>query len=311
MFITDRKYQMKPLDDNPQVVPLSRAGDPFFASVIGEKVVQVFSKLEQMILDDPGHRGVASLFVESDLLKATLALSHADRVAITTGFPCNTEYEVKEETDGLPGALAICQALIALEKEVTLISDDKNQRLFESCVVNAVSTRALKTQVTVLPFSKAKEILESKTTNPVFNCLVAIERVGRAVDGTYRTMKGKDLSQYVEPLDDMFMSARSNPLVTTIGIGDGGNELGMGKILGKVREHIPLGETIACLTPADFLIAAGVSNWAGYAIALGLYLVSSCQFHWRYRHYGINAESPPNLNIDELLPSAEQVSCLS
>ncbi len=66
----------------------------------------------------------------------------------------------------------------------------------------------------------------------------------------------------------------------------------MGKVLGKVREKIRNGEVMACVTPTDFLIAAGVSNWGGYAIALGLYLVSMCPFHWRYRNHGINAEEP-------------------
>lgn len=295
------------MEDVPQVVPLSRDSDPFFGSIVGERAARVFPELEKVILDDPAKRGVANLFVESDLLKATLVLSHASRVAITTGFPCNIDYDQKDETDGLPGALAICQALLTLGKVVTLISDSRNQDLFESCVANAVSTGALKTKVPVVPFSKAKELFPGTTSTPAFDCLLAIERAGRAVDGTYRTMTGKDISQYVDPIDDAFMSVRSNPLVTTIGIGDGGNEVGMGKVLGKVREHITHGETIACVTPADFLIAAGVSNWGGYAIALGLYLVSSCQLHWRYRNRGINAEQPPQLNVDEFLPDATQV----
>lgn len=32
----------------------------------------------------------------------------------------------------------------------------------------------------------------------------------------------------------------------TIGIGDGGNECGMGKVYDLVVEHVPLGEHIAC-----------------------------------------------------------------
>ena len=308
MFITDVKYQPKPIDDYPDVVPLSRSGDPFFASIIGQKAVEMFSKLEQIILDDPGNRGVAHLFVKSELLKATLALSHSNRVAITTGFPCNTDYEVKEETDGLPGALAICQALLTLGKEVTLISDSSNQALFESCVRHMVSIGTFKSQVPVVPLAKATELFDFKSARLPFDCLLAIERTGRAADGTYRTMKGRDVSQYVDPIDDLFVSAQANPLVTTIGIGDGGNELGMGKVIGKVKEYIPLGETIACVVPSDFLIAAGVSNWGGYAVAMGLYLASSCQLHWRYRNHGINTESPPKLQVSEILPTAEQVS---
>ena len=35
-------------------------------------------------------------------------------------------------------------------------------------------------------------------------------------------------------------------------------------------EHVPLGETIGCVVPADFLIAAGVSHWGAYALLAAL-----------------------------------------
>ena len=39
-----------------------------------------------------------------------------------------------------------------------------------------------------------------------------------------------------------------------------------------IARHVPLGESIGCVVPADFLIAAGVSHWGAYALlaALGL-----------------------------------------
>ena len=55
-----------------------------------------------------------------------------------------------------------------------------------------------------------------------------------------------------------------------IGIGDGGNELGLGKVIEKIIEHIPKGETIGCVIPATYLIAASVSNWGGYALAAAI-----------------------------------------
>ena len=308
MFITDIIYQPQQLDVQPAVVPLSRDDCPFFASVVDQKTVDVFSNLEKAILDDPGNRGVTHLFQKSDFGKAVLALSHANKVAITTGFPCHTDYDVKEETDGLPGALAICQAILALGNEVTLISDSGNQALFESCVNHMVSIGALKSQVSVIPYAQAKELYDAASSDPPFDCFLAIERSGRAADGTYRTMTGRDVSQYLNPIDDLFLQARSNPHVTTIGIGDGGNELGMGKVYDKVKQYISLGETIACAVPSDFAIIAGVSNWGGYAVALGLYAASNCPLHWRYRNHGVNAETPPDFSLNQFLPNAEQVS---
>lgn len=41
------------------------------------------------------------------------------------------------------------------------------------------------------------------------------------------------------------------------GVGDGGNELGMGKVKDVVKAKMPKGELIACDVAADFAITAG------------------------------------------------------
>ena len=233
-------------------------------------------------------------------------------MAVTTGFPCLTQYEVKEETDGLPGALAVCQALLCLGKEVTLIVDVSNATLFNLCADFMTSIGGLKSKITVLLLENARELIQQEEdasasdSSPYFDCLLAIERVGRNKDGAYRSMKGHNISEYVDPIDSLFEEAQRNPLVTTIGIGDGGNELGMGKVFEAVREHIPSGEKIGCVVPSDCLIAAGVSNWAGHALAAGLYAVSTCPLHWRYRNQGIDAETPPQRDLNDFV-NTEQV----
>ena len=62
------------------------------------------------------------------------------------------------------------------------------------------------------------------------------------------------------------------------------------------------------LDKACLPIATRFSNWGGYALSLGLYLVSSCPLHWRYKNRGIGAESPPDLSVSQFLPSPENVS---
>lgn len=54
-----------------------------------------------------------------------------------------------------------------------------------------------------------------------------------------------------------------------IAIGDGGNELGMGKVIDAIiaNPKIADGDKIGCVVAADHLIAASVSNWGGYALA--------------------------------------------
>ena len=307
MFISDQMGIRKPLASPPKVVRISRSSAPFFASILNEKTSQLFPKLEQILLEDPGHRGVQHLFQETDLLCATLALSHAKRVAIIIGFPCLMEFEVKEETDGLPGALAICQALQCLDKSVTLITNAGSRVLYQSCVDHIVKSGGLKHEVDVVTLEEPKKLEVGGKGNPTFDCYLAIERVGRNKNGAYITAKNKDISKLVDPIDDLFEAAQTHPLVTTIAIGDGGNELGMGKSYEALKKHNPNGELLGCVVGCDFLIAAGVSNWGGYAIAAGLYAVSTCPLHVRYRNQGINAESPPELDITEFV-NTEQVT---
>jgi hypothetical protein len=59
-----------------------------------------------------------------------------------------------------------------------------------------------------------------------------------------------------------------------LAIGDGGNELGMGKVINNIINNpkISNGEKIGCVVAADHLIAASVSNWGGYALAAAVAL---------------------------------------
>lgn len=260
--------------------------------------------MEDIILEDPGNCQVDKLKEDGDFVKSVLSLSHSQSVAITTGFPCLVQYEEKEETDGLPGALALAQALLVLGKKVVLISDTRNKSLFQSCVNHLVSTGALLATIEVLPYP---ELLEQKREEE-FDCLVATERCGRTADGTYRSFRGVDLTEYLDPVDDLFQKAQNHPNVVTVGVGDRGNELGLGKVVEKVRNVVSNGSTIGCVTPADYVVMAGVSNWGAYGLAAGLQLVSSCPVHCRYRQRGVDIDVPTELvRKCPLLPSDEQV----
>jgi hypothetical protein len=85
-------------------------------------------------------------------------------------------------------------------------------------------------------------------------------------------MRGLDISAYQSPVHKLFeYTLYDEPSITTIGIGDGGNEIGMGKIPWHViRRNIPNGGLIACRVPTDHLIVAGVSNWGAYGLAAGV-----------------------------------------
>lgn len=94
------------------------------------------------------------------------------------------------------------------------------------------------------------------------------------------TMRGLDITEHTSPAHLLFEgSSRLEPPVKTIGIGDGGNEIGMGKIAWDViRRNIKQGGRIACRLATDYLIVAGVSNWGAYGLATGARLLRNAPF---------------------------------
>lgn len=101
--------------------------------------------------------------------------------------------------------------------------------------------------------------------------LLSIERPGVSADGKYYNMRGADLTRHVYPFDPLFRQ----PACVTAAIGDGGNEIGMGSIPTEViAREIENGPTIASITPAQFTLVCGVSNWGAHLIAAGLSLLS-------------------------------------
>lgn len=97
--------------------------------------------------------------------------------------------------------------------------------------------------------------------------LIAIERVSPASDGKPHREHGWDMSRETAPLHLLFSDPAAKRRWYTIGIGDGGNEIGMGSLPKEIIEGgIPNGAVIAATTPVDSLIVAGVSNWGGYGL---------------------------------------------
>lgn len=84
-------------------------------------------------------------------------------------------------------------------------------------------------------------------------------------------MRGLDITGYTAKTHRLFEVAREQPRpIVTIGIGDGGNELGLGSIRWEtLREAVKFSPAarIACRIATDHTILAGVSDWGAYALA--------------------------------------------
>jgi hypothetical protein len=204
------------------------------------------ASIENTIARDPGGRNIFGIALTDQLRLAAQSLRFARRVGIVSGF--HIPEANAGETDGPPGAKVVGQALAALGIEVDYITDPLNAALF--------------TAISLTPLVDVERYLDdAKPTH-----LVSIERVGRAADGRYRNMHGMDIGAGTAPLDELFLRGSAMGL-TTIGIGDGGNEIGMGKVFASALAAIDHGDKIACIVPTDFVITAGVSNWGAYGLA--------------------------------------------
>ncbi|XP_076835343.1 D-glutamate cyclase, mitochondrial [Brachyhypopomus gauderio] len=299
MFLTDRKETTTaPQTAESGGCPLTFciSQNPLHYSLASETAVQKVRELEQLIQEDPGQRGIGVLFLQDELLRACLSLSHASSVLITTGFPTHYMHDPPEETDGPPGAIAMAAMLQALDKKVVIVSDQRALELNLHIMQDAVNRGVIKSAVPVVSFQNGRPdsalhflCHDGDPSKPKFDHLMAVERSGRASDGNYYNMRGVNIKHLVDPIDDLFTTASAIPGITTTGIGDGGNELGMGKVKHAVRAHMPQGSLIACDVAADFAITAGVSNWGGYAVACSLYVLNQCAVHRRYVQKGLGA----------------------
>ncbi|KAL9190220.1 hypothetical protein ACHAXT_007431 [Thalassiosira profunda] len=242
-------------------------------------------KIHSLIATDAGGRGMRHLVVEGDLRASAAILarlralpSRGDNckphVIILTGFPCCVEHDPPMETDGL-ASVAIAHAVVRLGYEATLVTEECNAPVFRAAVEGVKEFETI--QLSFWPGGtawapgndeKLKQLAESA------DLIVSCERAGPAADGSCYTMRGINMNErgLIAPLHNIVTHACERG-AKFLAIGDGGNELGMGKVIGKIHEHIPDGQKIGAVTAADHLVAASVSNWGGYALIAAAALV--------------------------------------
>ncbi|MCU0702447.1 MAG: DUF4392 domain-containing protein [Fimbriiglobus sp.] len=229
---------------------------------------------------DPGHRGLArdphdNLFTatKGDFEAAcrSIGRAHDDAIDITTGFFIPTGSPPSFETDGPLGSLFLLRSLTRIVQQVAIWSQPAcATALLAGARVAGLSVERIETQgrhgQSVVQFGGWPGLSSTH--------LVAVEAVGRATDGRYYSMRGRDITEHTPPVDEAYLT----PELTTIGIGDGGNEIGMGKIPHEtIVKNIPNGDLIHCRVPTDHLIVAGVSNWGAYALAAGVFVLKGIQ----------------------------------
>ena len=194
-----------------------------------------------------GMQTLQAALVPGYYLRAAQLLQNATgRVLIGTGFPVAGTYE----TDGPVGAIALYRALEALGAEPILVCGTP----LADAIANDYRVHKISLGEPAVSKVEAQNALQQYQPSLV----ISIERPGMAADGKYYNMRGEDISPACASFD-YFLSSASCP---TIGIGDGGNEIGMGNVA-KTLEQLSIIPSATC---CDELVIADVSNWAAQGL---------------------------------------------
>lgn len=214
--------------------------------------------IDQILALDPGGRRIAALARPGAAARAARALRRARRVLVVTGF---SVLPGTPETDGPPGAAVLGRALRRLGARVRYVTDRASAPVLRA----ALETLGEPRQVVVYPQDggAAREVLAAERPTH----LVAIERPGRNRAGDYLNMRGESVAAWNAPLDELFVTPSR---AVTVGIGDGGNEIGMGVARARFARLGRLEARIASIVGVNHLVVAGVSNWGGYGVTAAL-----------------------------------------
>lgn len=270
-----------------------------------ELITRLDNRLDQLVNIDMGERGVEHLYEVARALEggsligaaadALMAVPEGGTVVMTTGSVSRAWITPDlGENDGPSGAAAVARAMV-LARNVTCVmlceetllpaiqATCQAAGLFPVTLEQAAIARndgSLAT-IVMLPYatddeggkSQAKQLLDD--LNP--DLLFSTERVGRNEFGIYHSMRGIDYGMGRSRVDFLFDEglARGIPVVA---VGDGGNEIGMGKVADHVVAHVPYGDKCQCgcgggigaVTSCDVLVTAACSNWGCTAIVAAM-----------------------------------------
>lgn len=269
-----------------------------YLKAVGERVDQLIS------LDVPSRNVISILYPlarkkskEAMCMSAAVMLKEkvkpGDVVFIATGWPDRPHITPEiAETDGPPGAAALARAIHRGLGAVPFIIIEESLVKGMEKVLQAAGFRTLSPEQAiacysshapihggaVLPFpcdieeakDKSKELIAAYRPSAV----ISVEKGGMNDKGKIHTSRGAETTEYMAKADYLIMEAKKNNTLT-IGVGDGGNEIGMGVIEKEIKKAIKYGEKCNCgcgggiapSTVTDILITAAISNWGAYGIA--------------------------------------------
>lgn len=296
---------LMPVEENPHSIAV-----PFAQGAIALNLPSPIALFDEAIRRDPAQRGLIGrettfgpLCVGHLSSAATELATHASHLGIVTGFFIPRGEPPAAETDGPLGALLLAATLREAGIKTTVLSDAK-------CIAAIRATAAACDfplgSVVEYPHGDAAwraEFFQSGAGRDLSH-LLAIERVGPShtresledqvrigpppladyeakVADEHRNhchnMRGEIIDEFTADTYRLFEDLpRYRPAAKTIGIGDGANEIGMGKVPWEELERRltgPQSGRVPCRIATDWNILAGTSNWGGYALAAATLLL--------------------------------------
>ena len=228
-------------------------------SAVNEALFESFAKeLTALVARDEAGRGASKLSSPRELMRAASAFAPLRKLAVVSGF--YVPAAGAPETDGPGGAAILARAFQREGRECEIWTDARCIEVLAEC---AKAAGCAENTARIAPASLKERAPDG---------IIFVERLGRAADGRYYNFKKQDISEWTAPLDALADEAAGLG-IHTIGIGDGGNEAGMGNFYAELRALLP--GYVACLSVvrAEFALTADVSNWGAYALAEALSFV--------------------------------------
>ena len=180
------------------------------------------------------------------LRAARMLQSCRGNILIGTGFPVVQTFE----TDGPVGAIALYDSFEKLGATPTIVCGRP--------LSQALASRYRVHEISVGDHDRREQEAREALLKFHPEAIISIERPGQAADGGYYNMRGESISKHTACFDSFINLCDCR----TIGIGDGGNEIGMGKVAAALRDL----DIVPSVTSCDELIVADVSNWGAYGI---------------------------------------------
>jgi D-glutamate cyclase len=218
----------------------------------------------------------------------------ADSTVILVTGTGNPVWLPNGETDGPSGVAVLARVLAALGVRTCVLSEKRflpgiaasvqaaGVPLLEEAAWRQRSNAALALEFPTGPEDGQVFVDSLMDRLPGISSVFFIEKPGPNIRGVFHNSSGKPKDSGWVAHAQLLAEAATQRKLLTVAVGDGGNEIGFGRIRSQLTDLHPYGNDCGCPchaglldnTEVDFLLPASVSNWGGYAIGCALALQS-------------------------------------